>query len=90
MKIRKVDDKPMVIHTKEKSDFRAVKVKECVAVPKSKKLLQFDYVVSNPPFKMDFSDTRERIAAMPVRFWAGVPKVPAKKKESTGIFCRGR
>ena len=24
-----------------KSDFRAVKVKECVAVPKSKKLLQF-------------------------------------------------
>ena len=43
-------------------------------------LRTFDYVVSNPPFKMDFSDTRERIAAMPVRFWAGVPKVPAKKK----------
>ena len=49
-------------------------------------LRQFDYVVSNPPFKMDFSDTRERIAAMPVRFWAGVPKVPAKKKESMAIY----
>lgn len=49
-------------------------------------LRQFDYVVSNPPFKMDFSDTRERIAAMPARFWAGVPKVPAKKKESMAIY----
>ena len=43
-------------------------------------LRQFDFVVSNPPFKMDFSDTREKIAAMPARFWAGVPNVPAKKK----------
>ncbi|OCW92331.1 N-6 DNA methylase [Macellibacteroides sp. HH-ZS] len=50
------------------------------------KLRQFDYVVSNPPFKMDFSDTREIIAAMPVRFWAGVPNVPAKKKESMAIY----
>jgi type I restriction enzyme M protein len=50
------------------------------------KLRQFDFVVSNPPFKMDFSDTRERIAAMPARFWAGVPNVPAKKKESMAIY----
>ena len=49
-------------------------------------LRQFDYVVSNPPFKMDFQDTREKIAAMPARFWAGVPKVPAKKKESMAIY----
>ncbi len=49
-------------------------------------LRQFDYVVSNPPFKMDFSDTREKIAAMPSRFWAGVPRVPAKKKESMAIY----
>lgn len=49
-------------------------------------LRQFDYVVSNPPFKMDFSDTREKLAAMPVRFWAGVPRVPAKKKESMAIY----
>ena len=49
-------------------------------------LRQFDFVVSNPPFKMDFSDTRERIAAFTSRFWAGVPKVPAKKKESMAIY----
>lgn len=49
-------------------------------------LRQFDYVVSNPPFKMDFSDTREKIAAQPARFWAGVPKVPAKKKDSMAIY----
>lgn len=47
---------------------------------------QFDYVVSNPPFKMDFSDTREKIAAQPARFWAGIPNVPAKKKESMAIY----
>ena len=49
-------------------------------------LRQFDYVVSNPPFKMDFQDTREKIAAMPARFWAGVPSVPPKKKESMAIY----
>ena len=49
-------------------------------------LRQFDYVVSNPPFKMDFSDTREKIAAQPVRFWAGVPKVPAKEKDKMAIY----
>ncbi len=49
-------------------------------------LRQFDFVVSNPPFKMDFSDTREKIAAMPARFWAGVPAVPKKKKESMAIY----
>ena len=49
-------------------------------------LRTFDFVVSNPPFKMDFSDTREKIAAMPARFWAGVPNVPAKKKDSMAIY----
>lgn len=49
-------------------------------------LRNFDFVVSNPPFKMDFSDTREKIAAMPARFWAGIPNVPAKKKESMSIY----
>lgn len=51
-----------------------------------KQLRTFDFVVSNPPFKMDFSGTRDSIAAMPARFWAGVPKVPAKKKESMAIY----
>lgn len=49
-------------------------------------LRQFDFVVSNPPFKMDFSGTREKIAAQPARFWAGVPNIPAKKKESMAIY----
>lgn len=49
-------------------------------------LRQFDYVVSNPPFKMDFSDTRETIAASPARFWAGVPAVPPKKKSAMAIY----
>ncbi|MCD7798036.1 MAG: type I restriction-modification system subunit M [Akkermansiaceae bacterium] len=49
-------------------------------------LRTFDYVVSNPPFNMDFSETREQIAAMPVRFWAGVPNVPKKKKTSMAIY----
>jgi len=51
-----------------------------------KSLRTFDFVVSNPPFKMDFSDTREAIAAMPARFWAGVPAVPKKKKEAMAIY----
>lgn len=49
-------------------------------------LRQFDYVVSNPPFKMDFSDTQERLSAMPERFWGGVPKVPAKNKDKMAIY----
>lgn len=37
----------------------------------------FDYIVSNPPFKADFSDTRDKLAgeAYRKRFWAGVPNV---------------
>ena len=40
--------------TLSKSDFRAVKVKDCVAVPKSKKLLQFtlDDITNIPPRAM--------------------------------------
>lgn len=50
-------------------------------------LRQFDFVVSNPPFKMDFSDTRDDIEKKyAARFWAGVPKIPAKKKESMAIY----
>lgn len=49
-------------------------------------LRQFDFVVSNPPFKMDFSDTRAQIATMAARFWAGVPNIPKKKKESMAIY----
>ena len=51
-----------------------------------KELRQFDYVVSNPPFKMDFSENKTKLDQMPVRFWGGVPKIPAKKKESMAIY----
>lgn len=52
-----------------------------------KSLRQFDFVVSNPPFKMDFSDTRDEIEKKySTRFWAGIPKVPAKKVESMAIY----
>lgn len=50
-------------------------------------LRQFDFVVSNPPFKMDFSDTRDDIEKKSsARFWAGVPTIPPKKKESMAIY----
>lgn len=51
-------------------------------------LEQFDYIVSNPPFKMDFSDFRDDLEskANNERFFAGIPKVPAKKKESMAIY----
>ena len=39
-------------------------------------LRQFDYIVSNPPFKLDFPDTHAKISAQVARFWAGVPNVP--------------
>ncbi|MCO5273497.1 MAG: type I restriction-modification system subunit M [Flavobacteriales bacterium] len=49
---------------------------------------QFDYIVSNPPFKLDFSDHRDELdsKANAGRFFAGIPKVPNKKKESMAIY----
>ena len=49
----------------------------------------FDYIVSNPPFKLDFSEYRDEVAnseANAERFFAGVPTVPNKKKESMAIY----
>ena len=44
---------------------------------------QFDYIVSNPPFKADFSDTRDKLAgdAYQRRFWAGVPNITSKPEK---------
>ena len=49
---------------------------------------RFDYIVSNPPFKMDFSDFRNKLdsKANNERFFAGIPNVPKKKKESMAIY----
>lgn len=49
---------------------------------------KFDYIVSNPPFKLDFSDFRNDLEkdAFKERFFAGIPKIPANKKESMAIY----
>ena len=51
-------------------------------------LATFDYVVANPPFKLDFSDFRDELDKKENRdrFFAGIPKVPPKKKESMAIY----
>ena len=51
-------------------------------------LTKFDYIVSNPPFKLDFSDYRDDLdtRANSDRFFAGIPKVPNKKKDSMSIY----
>lgn len=48
----------------------------------------FDYVVSNPPFNMDFSETRDTLAgdSYRPRFFAGVPNTPNKKKDGMAIY----
>lgn len=50
---------------------------------------KFDYITTNPPFKTDFSATRDRIEQKwqdTSRFFAGVPKIPNAKKESMAIY----
>ena len=57
-----------------------------------KGIRQFDYIVSNPPFKADFSSTRDALAgeAYATRFWAGVPNITndASKMEIYLIFLQ--
>lgn len=51
-------------------------------------LRKFDYIVSNPPFKLDFSDYRDDLDSKENnnRFFAGLPNIPKKKKESMAIY----
>lgn len=50
-------------------------------------LKTFDFVVSNPPFNMDFSADVEIMKNDKYnRFFAGVPNVPKSKKESMAIY----
>lgn len=51
-------------------------------------LMRFDYIVSNPPFNVDFSDNRDTLAGdnYSERFWAGVPNVPNKDKDKMAIY----
>lgn len=50
---------------------------------------KFDFVVSNPPFKIDFSSDHERICSLPNvndRFFAGIPNIPNKDKDKMAIY----
>lgn len=49
-------------------------------------LKKFDFIVSNPPFNLDFSDTRDSIAADTRRFFAGVPAATGKDKNKMAIY----
>ncbi|NIZ05441.1 class I SAM-dependent DNA methyltransferase [Pseudoalteromonas sp. HF66] len=53
-----------------------------------KELKRFDYIVSNPPFKLDFSDFRDELDSKEnkERFFAGIPKTPAKAKDKMAIY----
>lgn len=52
-------------------------------------LKRFDYIVANPPFKIDFSSVRDRISnqwSETERFFAGIPKIPVKKKSGMAAY----
>ncbi|CAH1072467.1 HsdM family class I SAM-dependent methyltransferase [Candidatus Nitrotoga sp. 1052] len=53
-----------------------------------KSLKKFDYIVSNPPFKMDFSDFRNELDAKEhqERFFAGVPNIPKQAVDKMAIY----
>lgn len=53
-----------------------------------KALKTFDYIVSNPPFKMDFSDFRNELDAKEhqERFFAGVPNIPKQAVDKMAIY----
>jgi len=53
-----------------------------------KALKRFDYIVSNPPFKMDFSDFRNELDTKEhqKRFFAGVPNIPKQAVDKMAIY----
>jgi type I restriction enzyme M protein len=52
------------------------------------KLMAFDYIVSNPPFKLDFSDYVADLDTKQnnERFFAGFPNIPKKDKDKMAIY----
>jgi type I restriction enzyme M protein len=52
------------------------------------KLMTFDYIVSNPPFKLDFSGERNDLDSKlnNERFFAGIPNMPNKDKDNMPEF----
>lgn len=53
-----------------------------------REIKRFDYIVSNPPFKMDFSDFRDDLDSKvnQERFFAGIPNVPKAAKNKMSIY----
>lgn len=53
-----------------------------------KALKRFDYIVSNPPFKTDFSDFRNDLDVKEhqERFFAGIPNIPKQAKDKMAIY----
>ncbi len=53
-----------------------------------KTLKKFDFIVSNPPFKLDFSDYVEDLKTKEnhERFFAGTPNVPKAKPDGMAIY----
>lgn len=53
-----------------------------------KELKKFDYIVSNPPFKMNFSDFRNDLDSKEnhARFFAGIPNIPKKAIDKMAIY----
>jgi type I restriction enzyme M protein len=53
-----------------------------------RELKRFDYIVSNPPFKMDFSDFRDELdnKENKQRFFAGIPNIPKQAKDKMAIY----
>lgn len=49
---------------------------------------KFDYIVSNPPFKLDFSDYKDNLDkdSNLERFFAGIPNIPKKDKDKMAIY----
>ena len=54
----------------------------------SKNLMEFDFIVSNPPFKLDFSDYRNDLDTKEntERFFAGIPNIPKKAVDRMPIY----
>ena len=51
-------------------------------------LRKFNYIVSNPPFKLDFSDYHNDLKTdnYKGRFFAGIPNIPSKNKKGMEIY----
>lgn len=54
---------------------------------KGEKIQQFDFIVSNPPFNVDFESDVKAMSADPYgRFFAGIPNIPEQDKSSMAIY----